>query len=233
MPAHVPQSHHGSFHSMSPVSSVQHWQNQEVVIADKGLSLIQFHTSHIFQFVSSSFLSLLSRFFLNSQAASEASQISTHDQYQPPQTEQNHSRPDTNYDYEMSVNGQAIRPVYLDGHINQRMEPGSVIPTSTEEQVFIAENLTIDGALMFSTQPITILLHIYYLFISCFQVLETNDKRYLLSPQPEQSLEQVSYQFHGSLQLGPLEQNSEDKVCCCCCMFSSLHIGYLDPFFPH
>lgn len=138
MPAHVPQSHHGSFHSMSPVSSVQHWQNQE--------------------------------------AASEASQISTHDQYQPSLTEQNHSRPDTNYDYEMSVNGQAIQPVYLDGHINQRMEPGSVIPTSTEEQV-----------------------------------LETNDKRYLLAPQLEQSLEQVSYQFHGSLQLDPLERNNENK----------------------
>lgn len=65
----------------------------------------------------------------------------------------------------MSVNGQAIQPVYLDGHINQRMEPGSVIPTSTEEQVFIAENLTIDGSLLFSPQPTSFsyLLFIFFL----------------------------------------------------------------------
>lgn len=63
MPAHVPQSHHGSFHSMSPVSSVQHWQNQEVVIADKAFPYFNFTRAIFFNLYLLS-LSLLSLFSL-------------------------------------------------------------------------------------------------------------------------------------------------------------------------
>lgn len=47
-----------------------------------------------------------------------------------------------------------------------------------------------------------------------FQVLESIDKSFLVSPQPQQSLRQISSQFHDALRLNPIEQSSE-KVCQC------------------
>ena len=44
------------------------------------------------------------------------------------------------------------------------------------------------------------------------QVHESIDKSYLVSPQPQPSLQQISSQFHKALRLSPLEQSSE-KVC--------------------
>ncbi|GAV73244.1 hypothetical protein CFOL_v3_16730 [Cephalotus follicularis] len=43
------------------------------------------------------------------------------------------------------------------------------------------------------------------------QVLEPIDRSYLVNSQPEQSLQQISSQFHDALILNPLEQNSESK----------------------
>ncbi|KAF8379792.1 hypothetical protein HHK36_029241 [Tetracentron sinense] len=43
------------------------------------------------------------------------------------------------------------------------------------------------------------------------QVLESNDKRYLIAQQPQQNLQEISSQFHEALRLDPPEQNSETK----------------------
>lgn len=42
-------------------------------------------------------------------------------------------RSDANYEYDMSVNGQALHSGYLDVHISQGTEPASVISSSTVE----------------------------------------------------------------------------------------------------
>ena len=46
-----------------------------------------------------------------------------------------------------------------------------------------------------------------------FQVLEPIDRAYMVIPQSEQSLQQISSQFRDALRLDTLEQNSENKVC--------------------
>ncbi|XP_015574922.1 uncharacterized protein LOC8262233 isoform X2 [Ricinus communis] len=43
------------------------------------------------------------------------------------------------------------------------------------------------------------------------QVFESMDRSYLISPQPDQGLQQISSHFNDSLRLNPLEQNSETK----------------------
>ncbi|KAL7230094.1 hypothetical protein ACSBR2_008599 [Camellia fascicularis] len=111
------------------------------------------------------------------QASSEDSQVPTHNQYPPSQTDQNLLGSDTNFDYEVSVNGKAIHSDYLDVRVSQEMEPDAVIPSSAEEG----------------------------------QVLEQVDKSYLVAPQPEQSLQHISSQFHDALRLDPLPQNNETK----------------------
>lgn len=76
-------------------------------------------------------------FFLFSflQAVSDGAQISMHNQYAPSQSDQNIMKPDTNYEYELSVNGQALRPDYLDVQINQGgVEHDPVIPSSAEDE---------------------------------------------------------------------------------------------------
>ncbi|CAL5367730.1 unnamed protein product [Camellia sinensis] len=110
-------------------------------------------------------------------ASSQDSQVPTHNQYPPSQTDQNLLRSDTNFDHEVSVNGQAIHSDYLDVRVSQEMEPDAVIPSSAEEG----------------------------------QVLEQVDKSYLVAPQPEQSLQHISSQFHDALRLDPLPQNNETK----------------------
>ncbi|XP_057951682.1 uncharacterized protein LOC131146242 isoform X2 [Malania oleifera] len=113
----------------------------------------------------------------NQQGVPEASQMSTHDQYPPSQSEQKLLKSDSNYEYEMPVNGQSLRPDYLEVHISQGVGPDSVVTSSTEEA----------------------------------QVHESIDKSFLVAPQPQQSLQQISSQFHEALRLDSLEQNSETK----------------------
>ncbi|KAJ4726737.1 Reticulocyte-binding 2 a [Melia azedarach] len=43
------------------------------------------------------------------------------------------------------------------------------------------------------------------------QVLESMDRSYLVAPQPEQNLQQISSQFHEALRLNTLDRNSESK----------------------
>uniref|UniRef100_A0A5B7B017 DUF7725 domain-containing protein n=1 Tax=Davidia involucrata TaxID=16924 RepID=A0A5B7B017_DAVIN len=131
--------------------------------------------SHVGHFHSIPAISSLQH-WQNQQAVSEGLQMATHNQYPPSQTEQNLLRSDTNYDYEVSVNGQALRPDYLDVLVSQGMEPDSVIPSSAEEG----------------------------------QVLDSIDKSYLVAPQPQQSLQHISSQFHDALRLDPLAQSSEE-----------------------
>ncbi|GFY81795.1 hypothetical protein Acr_02g0000350 [Actinidia rufa] len=111
----------------------------------------------------------------NQQDASEGLQVPTHNQYSPSQTNKNLLGSDTNYGYEVSVNGQAFHPDYLDDRVSQGIDPDTVISSSAEEG----------------------------------QVLEQVDKRYLVAPQPQQSLQHISSQFHDALGLNPLSQNSE------------------------
>ncbi|XP_052187220.1 uncharacterized protein LOC127797989 isoform X2 [Diospyros lotus] len=67
------------------------------------------------------------------QAVSEGSQVSTHDLHPQSQTEPNLLRSDSSYDYEVSANGKAIHPDYLDDRTNKGTEHDNVIPTSAEE----------------------------------------------------------------------------------------------------
>ncbi|XP_062147780.1 uncharacterized protein LOC133856742 isoform X2 [Alnus glutinosa] len=113
----------------------------------------------------------------NQQAVPEGSQISAQNEIQPSQVDQNLMRSDANYNYEISVNGQALRQDYLDVHISQGAKPDSGISSSTGEA----------------------------------QVLESIDRGYMVAPQPEQSLQQISSQFRDALRLDALDQNSENK----------------------
>ncbi|XVF12744.1 hypothetical protein REPUB_Repub08aG0145900 [Reevesia pubescens] len=112
----------------------------------------------------------------NQQTSSEGFQLSARNQLPPSQTDQSLGRSDVKYEYEMSVNGQATRPDYLD-HISQGPEPNSVISSSAGKA----------------------------------QVLESINASYIVDPQPEPSLQQVSSQFHDALRLGTLEQSCESK----------------------
>lgn len=49
------------------------------------------------------------------------------------------------------------------------------------------------------------------------QVIESIDRGYLVNPQPEQSLQEISSQFNDALRLNPPERNTETKVCACFC----------------
>ncbi|XP_041009698.1 uncharacterized protein LOC121253842 isoform X2 [Juglans microcarpa x Juglans regia] len=113
----------------------------------------------------------------NPQAVSEGSQISTHSELPPSQTDQNLIRSDANYNYEMSVNGQPLHQDYLDVHISQVARPDSGISSSSGEA----------------------------------KALESIDGGFLIATQPEQSLQQISSQFHDALKLDNLDRNSENK----------------------
>ncbi|KAG5536164.1 hypothetical protein RHGRI_023827 [Rhododendron griersonianum] len=87
------------------------------------------------------------------QASPDGSQVPTHNQYPPSQTDQSLLRSDTNYDYEISANGQAIHSEYLDIHSSQGMEPDTAIrPTAEEGQV--------DKSYLVAQQPQQSLQHI-------------------------------------------------------------------------
>ncbi|KAG5558911.1 hypothetical protein RHGRI_008751 [Rhododendron griersonianum] len=129
--------------------------------------------SHVAQSHVGHFQSVPLQHWQNQQASPDGSQVPTQNQYPPSQTDQSLLRSDTNYDYEVSANGQAIHSEYLDIHSSQGMEPDTVIrPTAEEGQV---------------------------------------DKSYLVAPQPQQSLQHISSQFHDALRLDTLSQNSETK----------------------
>ncbi|GAB4826124.1 hypothetical protein Ancab_008994 [Ancistrocladus abbreviatus] len=110
------------------------------------------------------------------QAVSEGSQVSTPNQFPPSQAEEILSGPDSNYSFEISVNG-GLRPEYLNDHIGQGMESNSVISAAEHAQA-----------------------------------LESIDKSYLAGPQEQQTLQQISSQFHEALKLGSMEQTMEMKT---------------------
>ncbi|KAF5947474.1 hypothetical protein HYC85_013431 [Camellia sinensis] len=112
--------------------------------------------SHVGHFHSVPAISSLQH-WQNQQAASEGLQVPTHDQYPSSQTDQSLLRPDTNYDYEVSVNGQAIHPDYLDVHASQGMEPDTVITASVPEGQVLEQ---VDKSYLVAPQPQQSLQHI-------------------------------------------------------------------------
>lgn len=126
VPSHS-QAHVNQFHSIPGISSLQHWQNQQVLLDENSCPHSQ---------ISPMFLMLLIRPFIL-QVVSEGSQISTQDQFPPSQGDQNLLRSHADYNYEISVNGQALHPDYLDAHTSQGVQPDSVITSSTEESQVI------------------------------------------------------------------------------------------------
>ena len=65
--------------------------------------------------------------------------MSAPNQHAPSQTDQNLMRSDAKYEYDMSVNGQALLSSYVDVHNSQGTEPDSVISSSAgEAQVLIS-----------------------------------------------------------------------------------------------
>lgn len=69
----------------------------------------------------------------NQEAVTEGAQVSTQTEITSSQGDQNLMRSDENYNYDMSVNGQALPPEYLDVHIGRGSNPDSVISSSTGE----------------------------------------------------------------------------------------------------
>ncbi|XVE64473.1 hypothetical protein DITRI_Ditri07aG0103600 [Diplodiscus trichospermus] len=63
------------------------------------------------------------------QTSSECFHLSAQNEVPPSQTDQSFGRSDVQYEHEMSVNGQAIHPNYMD-HISQGLEPDSVMSSS-------------------------------------------------------------------------------------------------------
>ncbi|XP_062119999.1 uncharacterized protein LOC133834409 isoform X2 [Humulus lupulus] len=90
--------------------------------------------SHVGHFHSVPAMSSLQQQWSNQQAVSEGAQISPQSEIAPSQADQNLVRSDENYNYKMSVNGQALPADYLDVHIGQQADPNSVISSSTGEQ---------------------------------------------------------------------------------------------------
>ncbi|GAB2293925.1 hypothetical protein Dimus_028139 [Dionaea muscipula] len=111
------------------------------------------------------------------QQVTEGQPKSKKNQLPSSQSEENHPNLDSDYGFEISVNGSSLHPEYLSTHVSQGIEPNLVM-SSTEEA----------------------------------QVLESVDKSYLASPHDQQSLEEISSQFHEALRLNPLEAASVMKV---------------------
>lgn len=107
------------------------------------------HQSHVGHFHSMPTISSLQQ-WQNQQATSEGSQISASNQHPSSHTDQNHMRSDANYEYDMSVNGQALHSGYLDVHISQGTEPASVISSSTVESQVLE---SMDRSYLAAPQP--------------------------------------------------------------------------------
>ncbi|CAL0319552.1 unnamed protein product [Lupinus luteus] len=69
----------------------------------------------------------------NQQVVSEGSQVSLQDDPSSSQNDENLLSSDAKFNYEISVNGQALRREYFDAHIHQNEEPQTVISSSTGE----------------------------------------------------------------------------------------------------
>ncbi|XP_028806627.1 uncharacterized protein LOC114761438 [Neltuma alba] len=110
----------------------------------------------------------------NQQAISESSQLSEKDDHSSSHDDQNLMRSDAKFNYEMSVNGQALNRDYLDVHIRQGEESQNLISSSNVQ-----------------TQSV--------------------DERHPEASRPDQSLQQVSSQFHDVLRLNSFDLNSETK----------------------
>ena len=67
------------------------------------------------------------------QAFTESLQMPNHEQY-PSHNDQSSLRSETNYNYEASVNGQALHSDFLDANISQGHEAHSVVPSSPNEE---------------------------------------------------------------------------------------------------
>ena len=115
--AHSVASHVGHY-SMPAMSSIQQWQNQQVW---SNQCIINFLPRFSFLYIMA--------FHHVFQTSAEGFQQLAQNQLPPSQTDQSFGRSDVKYEYEMSVNGQAIRPDYPD-HISQGLEPNSVISSS-------------------------------------------------------------------------------------------------------
>lgn len=113
----------------------------------------------------------------NAQVVSEGSQMPTQDPHSSLQSEPALLRPETNYDFESSVNGQVIHPDYLNVNISQGVEAHSVVPSSN-----------VDG-----------------------QDIDSIEKVYSNDAKSQQSLQQISAQFHDALRLNSLEHSNDSK----------------------
>ncbi|CAL5405457.1 unnamed protein product [Camellia sinensis] len=130
------------------------------------------------------------------QAASEGLQVPTHNQYPSSQTDQSLLRPDTNYDYEVSVNGQAIHPDYLDVHASQGMEPDTVITASVPEGQVLEQ---VDKSYLVAPQPQQSLQHISSQFREALRIdsLSQDSETKCLEFQLEQEKIITSSTNHG------------------------------------
>lgn len=129
VPSHGPPSHVGHFHSIPAMGSLQQWQNQQVLRNENIFSVLVecFSVTHVIWNL------FLKFFFFWFQSVSEGLQISTQNEIQPSQADQNPMRSEANYNYEISVNGLALRQDYLDVHISQGAKTDSGITSSTGE----------------------------------------------------------------------------------------------------
>ncbi|CAN1251065.1 hypothetical protein LINPERPRIM_LOCUS7609 [Linum perenne] len=106
------------------------------------------------------------------QAVSEVSQASTQNPLEPPHSEQNLDRPEAKY-YDMSVNGQGFRSDYLDVHLNQGVQPDSVIPSSSVNQQVLE---SIDRSYLAVNQPDQNLQHISAQFSEALRLSPLDQK---------------------------------------------------------
>ncbi|GLU21321.1 hypothetical protein SLE2022_374670 [Rubroshorea leprosula] len=85
--------------------------------------------SHVGHFHSIAAMSSIHQ-WQNHPTAADGSRLSVHNQLPESQNDESLVRSDGKYEYEMSVNGQAVQPEYLD-QVSQAPEPSSVVTTST------------------------------------------------------------------------------------------------------
>ena len=128
VPSQVPQSHMGHFSSLPTISSIQPWQTEQVT--DINIFVFFFFSSLNIVGSKLNIMHLL-------KIVSEGSNVSVQNELQSSQNVQSIMTSNANYPYEMTDNGQALEPDYLDVHSRERREPDSGISLSSgETQVF-------------------------------------------------------------------------------------------------
>lgn len=63
------------------------------------------------------------------------------------------------------------------------------------------------------------------------KVGQSVDKGQVVASQPDQSLQQISSQFHDALRLNSFDQNSETKVCCYSLLVQSFLFSFYKFFY--